>query len=94
MIDKHVLDLVNKQLKKLETDLVIAKGTRDMRRRHKHVDIAKLAISNIELPNELYCYLSDVVGANPLSYQHADSDIGRCITALEELMSHQSDAEK
>lgn len=83
-------------LEELRAKLELAKRTKDGRSRDKNVREAKKEISNYAngLPSDILGFLDTEVDVSALSYQWADGDIGRCISALNNWMaSSLNDAE-
>lgn len=89
---KETLIRIVGMLKYLNSQLYSAKRTKDKRMIDKRIRNASIAISEYakSLPDELIIYLEDVVGANPMSYHHAN-DIGQCIRAIEDLIANSED---
>lgn len=85
-MEKERLLQIRQDLKELQKQLLLAKMTKDGRRREKEIREARLSISNyaFHLPEEVIGYLSVKVAINPLSYQYVDSDMALCIKALDD----------
>jgi hypothetical protein len=81
------LTTVYNRLEELNTKYLMAKNTRDKRRRDKAIRDARNDISSYSafIPFEIKEIFDNKVGANSLNFQHAD-DIGQCIDILEKLI--------
>lgn len=75
------------KLEELNTKYLMAKNTRDKRRRDKAIRDARNDINSYSafIPFEIKEIFDNKVGANSLNFQHAD-DIGQCIDILEKLI--------
>lgn len=81
------LTTIYARLEELYTKYLIAKSTRDKRKRDKAIRDARNDISSYSafIPFEIKEIFDNKVGANSLNFQHAD-DIGQCIDILEKLI--------
>lgn len=86
------LEIVHARLEELNTRYLIAKNTRDKRRRDKAIRDARNDIANYSafIPYDIKEIFNNQVGANALNFQHAD-DIGQCIEILEKLIKEERD---
>jgi len=83
------LKAILSELEDLNKTLSLAKRTINKRSRDKEVRKAKEKISYYSkiIPIELIVLFEDKLGYNPLSFQHAEGDIGQCINIITELIS-------
>ena len=81
------LTTVYSRLEELNTKYLLAKRTRDKRKRDKAIREAKSNIANYSefIPLDIKEVFDNQVGANSLNFQHAD-DISQCMDILEKLI--------
>ena len=85
-MQKSYLEMVITKLEELRVNLFLAERTMDNRRRCKSIRETKRAIADYahNLPSEVLGYLDTTVDVNALNYQWVESDIDRCIKALQD----------
>lgn len=86
------LTTVYSRLEELNTKYLLAKRTRDKRKRDKAIREAKSNIANYSefIPLDIKEVFDNQVGANSLNFQHAD-DISQCMDILEKLIKEEKE---
>ena len=86
------LTTVYSRLEELNTKYLLAKRTRDKRKRDKALREAKSNIANYSefIPLDIKEVFDNQVGANSLNFQHAD-DISQCMDILEKLIKEEKE---
>lgn len=80
------LTTIHERLDELNKKYLIARTTKDKRRREKAIrEAKKIEYFSAFIPYDIKKIFDDKVGANSLNFQHAD-DISQCIDILEQLI--------